>query len=315
MIKKKLILLFLFICVCLSVIPSSFENKDVQDLLDALESSLEQKDIEAYLKHFAPELRDQEEMDLREKFEQLDLDSVAVFRTQRQILTENGIRTYLNVMFENPDIVVIEVWRLELENSSDQWQIKEKGITRDVRNLYKIRIPSGREERVDRVDIQHADIQITFDNPAVFYDNLADVETALLVIGEGEVRFSPSLPRERHQLELVYKKGYLQDRLNYVFVRCSGSLFEKNIRIVKAQGGSLPISQAEKNRAYSLFVKHYSRSFTVENSLNGQLLTIIPQGEESVIEFEGRKTGKFSYIFSPSQKKKLPFTSGRKKGS
>lgn len=299
MIKRKLVRLLLIICVCSVVISSSFGDQGVQDLLDRIKSSLEQKDIEAYLNIFAPEIREQEEIALREKFEQLNLESVTVFKTRRQITTENGIRTYLNVLFESPNAVVIEVWRLDLENSSDQWQIKEKEIMRDVRNLYKIRIPSGREERVSRVEIKHADIQITFHNPIVFYDNLPDVETALLVIGEGELHFSPSLQRERHQLELVYKKGYLQDRLSYVFVRCSNSLFENNIRIEKSRGNGLPIDQSEKNRAYSLFAKHYSRSFTVENSLNGKLLSVIPQGEETVIEFEGDKIGKFTYIFSP----------------
>ena len=299
MIKKKLVRLLLIICVCPIIISFSFGDQGVQDLLDRIESSLKQKDIEAYLNIFAPEIREQEEIALQEKFEQLNLESVTVFKTRRQITTENGIRTYLNVLFESPNAVVIEVWRLELENSLDQWQIKEKEIIRDVRNLYKIRIPSGREERVSRVEIKHADIQITFHNPIVFYDNLPDVETALLVIGEGELHFSPSLQRERHQLELVYKKGYLQDRLSYVFVRCSNSLFENNIRIEKSQGNGLPIDQSEKNRAYSLFAKHYPRSFAVENSLNGKLLSVIPQGEETVIEFEGDKIGKFTYIFSP----------------
>jgi hypothetical protein len=298
-IKKKLVRLLLIICVCPVVISFSLGDQGVQDLLDRIESSLEQKDIEAYLNIFAPEIREREEIALREKFEQLNLESVKVFKTRRQITTENGIRTYLNVLFESPNAVVIEVWRLDLENSSDQWRIKEKEIKRDVRNLYKIRIPSGREERVSRVEIKHADIQITFHNPIVFYDNLPDVETALLVIGEGELRFSPSLQRERHQLELVYKKGYLQDRLSFVFVRCSNSLFENNIRIEKSQRNGLPIDQSEKNRAYSLFAKHYPRSFTVENSLNGKLLSVIPQGEETVIEFEGDNIGKFTYIFSP----------------
>jgi hypothetical protein len=150
--------------VCSVIISFSFGEQDVQDLLDRIESSLEQKDIEAYLNNFAPEIREQEEIALREKFEQLNLESVTVFKTRRQITTDNGIRTYLNVLFESPNAVVIEMWRLDLENSSDQWQIKEKEIKRDVRNLFKIRIPSGREERVSRVEIKHADIQITFHN-------------------------------------------------------------------------------------------------------------------------------------------------------
>jgi len=298
-IKQKFIRFFLFFCIFPVVFSFSFGDQGVQDLLDKIKSSLEKKDITAYLNIFPPGIRDQEKKNLLEKFEQLNMDSVTVFKTGKQINAGNTIRTYLNVLFENSNSVVIEVWRLDLENSSGQWRIKEKEIARDIRNLYKIKIPSGREERANRVDIKHADIQITFHNAVVFYDNIPDVETALLVIGEGELQFSPSLARERHQLELVYNKSFLRDRLKYVFVRCSNSLFEKNIRIEKSQGNNYPVDQSEKNRAYSLFTQHYSRSFTVENSLNGRLLSVIPQGDEAVIEFEGERIGKFTYIFSP----------------
>ena len=299
MIKNKTIQLLIFLCISLFFVSSSFGEQGVEDLLDRVESSLEQKDFTAYLNFFAPDMREKEEKALREKFEELNLENVTVFKTRKRIEIDNGIRTYLNVIFENAHLVIIEMWRLDLEHSSDKWQIGEKMITRDVRNLHKIQIPSGREERVSRVEIKHADIQISFRDPVVFYDNIPDVETALLVIGEGELNFTPSLARERHQLELVYKKDFLHDRLNYVFVRCSNVLFESNIRIEKARGKSTAINQAEKNRAYSLFSQLYSRSFTVENSLDGNLFSVIPQEEEAVFEFEGAKIGKFTYIFSP----------------
>ena len=299
MIKNKAIKILIFICVCPLLISYSFGDQGIQDLLDGIESSLEQKDFKAYLNWFAPDLREKEEKALQEKFEELKLKNVSVFKTRKRIEIENGFRTYLNLVFENAHAVIIEMWRLDLEQASDQWQVGEKRIIRDVRNLYKIQIPSGREERVSRVEIKHADIQISFRDPVVFYDNIPDVETALLVIGEGELHFAPSLERERHQLELVYKKDFLHDRLNYVFVRCSNALFESNIRIEKKQEESTPIGNAEKNMAYSLFAQHYSRSFTVENSLDGKMFSVIPKAEEAVIEFEGRKIGKFTYIFSP----------------
>ncbi len=299
MIKNKAFRLSLIFCIISFFYSYSFGNQGVESLLDSIVSSLEQKDFSAYLDLFAPELKEKEEAGLQEKLEGFDLEKVTVYKTRKRIDIENGIRTYLDVVFENAYSVIIEIWSLDLENSSDQWRIGEKRITRDVRNLYKIQIPSGREDRVSRVEIEHADIKISFRDPIVFYDNIPDVETALLVIGEGELLFTPSLARERHQLELVYKKDFLHDRLNYVFVRCSNAFFESNIRIEKSQGNSTPIDQAEKNRAYSLFTQHYSRSFTVENSLDGKMLSIIPQDEEAVIEFEGGKIGKFTYIFSP----------------
>jgi len=297
--RKCLISIILFICFPFFFTLHSFGNKSINELLSHIERSLKQKDIPAYLDVFSPDIRVQEERSISLKVDRLELDNITIFRTNRFIETEAGTRAYVSVIFENEYAAKIEVWLLDFQNVGGQWQIRKKEVARNIRNLYKIQIPSGREERVKEVEIKHADLTISFQNPMVFYDNIPDLETALLVVGEGELLFTPSLPRERHQLELVYKSRFLKDKLNYVYLRCSNSLFERNIRIEKGEASDLPISQTDINRAYSLFSKHYSRSFTIENSLNGELLSSIPQGDQAVIEFEGQKIGKFTYIFSP----------------
>jgi hypothetical protein len=297
--RKSFINIILFISFPFLSTLHSFGNQSINDLLSHIERSLKQKDIPAYLDVFSPDIKDQEKISISHKFDQLEFDNITVFRTNSYTETDASTRAYVNVLFENAYAAKIEVWLLDFQYVDGQWKIRKKEVTRDVRNLYKIQIPSGREERVSQVEIKHADLNISFRNPIVFYDNIQDIETALLVLGEGEILFTPSLPRERHQLELVYKTRFLKDRLNYVYLRCSDSLFEKNIRIERKEGRDLPISLTDKKRADSLFNKHYPRSFTIENSLNGELLSFIPQGEEAVIEFEGQKIGKFSYIFSP----------------
>jgi hypothetical protein len=264
-----------------------------------MRDALQQKDLSAYLEFFSPELREREELAISQKFDPAGIGKLTFFKTDSLKETEEGIRAYLKVLFENSYSVAIEIWRLDFAERDGRWRVAAKEVTKDITNLYKIHIPSGREERVERVEISNADISISFQNPVVFYDNIPDVETALLVIGEGKLLFSPSLAREKHQLELIYKAKVIEDKLSYVYVRCSNSGFRQNVRIEKGQGERLPVEQAERTRAYSLFAKHYARSFTIENSLNGELLSFIPQGEEAVIEFEGNKTGRMTYIFSP----------------
>lgn len=303
-IRKKTLIFSL--CLALSylfVFPSG--GQSIRESMVNMQDALKQKDIKAYLEFFAPGLREREEEDISYKFKQQEMEKVTFFIADRLKETDNGLRTYLKILFENAHAVVIEVWRLDLAENEGQWQVVAKEVTKDISNLYKMQIPSGREERVERVEIKNRDIAISFQNPAVFYDNIPDVETALLVIGEGKLRFSPSLPRERHQLELVYDRGFIEDSLSYVYVRCSDSGFKENIRIEKSSEGGLPVEQTERTRAYSLFAEHYRRSFTVENSLNGELLSFIPQGEETVIEFEGKRTGKLTYIFSPFSEEEI----------
>jgi len=305
MMKKSLAVVILFASLNCSLTLYSFGNQRVNDLLSYVERSLKNKDIPAYLDAFSPEIREVEKRLISSHFDSLEWENISYFKTNRLIETETGNRAYVSVMFENVYAVKIEVWRLEFNIIDDQLYIRNKEVIRDLKRLYKLQIPSGREEQVKYVEIKHADLAITFQNPLVFYDNVPDIETALLVVGEGELLFSPSLPRERHQLDLVYKNRFLKDKLNYVYLRCSDSLFNRNVRIEKGEGKKYPPAQSDLNKAYSLFSKLYYRSFTIENSLNGELLSFIPQGEETVIEFEGKKTGKFTYIYSPFSKEEL----------
>jgi hypothetical protein len=212
---------------------------------------------------------------------------------------ENEARIYLRVLYENSYSVTFEIWKLDLFKESGQWLIENKGIVGDVNTLYRVQIPSERIERAKRVEVRHADFDMFFEDALVFYDNLPDIETALLVVGKGHMRFSPSIPREQHQLEMIFKRRILEDRLEHAYLRFSGSFFDNNIRIIKDDRVSLPPQEFEINRAYSLFKKYYPNSFTVENSLNSELVSFLPQGDSAVFDFKGVNIGDFSYIFSP----------------
>ncbi|NIM59776.1 MAG: hypothetical protein GTO16_12685 [Candidatus Aminicenantes bacterium] len=166
--------------------------------------------------------------------------------------------------------------------------------------MYKINIPSERAERVKSIEIEHTDIKLSFRDAIVFYDNVPGLETGLLILGKGHLHFSPSDSGEKHQLGLIYKKSFLEDELTYTYLRFSDYFFRKNIRIVKnSEVKDFEASILEINKAHSLFSKYYSRSFTIENSLNKELLTTLPQGDEVVFNFGGKKLGDLTYIYSP----------------
>lgn len=299
--KGKIIILSSLLVFCLFLIPQlPAQEESINDLISKIQDSLKIKDIPAYLENFFPEVRNEEEEKIRNLFDQFQIENVALFEAKRGISYGNEAKIYLKALFQNSYSVVIETWKLVLTKEKQQWQIKEKNMVGEAKELYKIKIPSDKAEKVKLVEIEHVDIKLTFKDAILFYDNIPGFDTALLVIGNGHLYFSPSDPKERHQLELLYKKKFLEDRLNYAYLRFSNFFFKNNIRIVVEKNEKeLRVSEAEKNKAYSIFSKHYSRSFTIENSLNGELLSFLPQGEEAVFEFDGRKIGKFTYIYSP----------------
>jgi len=298
--KNKVIKLLLILTFSFLLPQLSAQERTINGLLSQVQYSLKDKDIRAYLENFSPEIRSEEESRIRNLFEQFDIENVTLYKATKGIGGKDKGEIYLKALFQNSYVVMIETWQLIIQKEKDAWQIKEKKMMGEGKELYKIKIPSERAEKVESIEIDHADIKIVFQNAAIFYDNIPGFETALLVIGNGSLRFTPSDPKEKHQLEMLYKKRFLEDRLNYVYLRFSNFFFNKNIRIERIKDErERRVSEKDREEAYLLFDKHYSRSFTIENSLNGELLSFLPEGEEAVFEFDGRKIGRFTYIYSP----------------
>lgn len=301
MVMMKKDSLFISVLCVLLLIPglSIPQTPSVDNLISELQTALDEKDFDTYLSFFSPELRAQEEAVITSLIQQLGLENVRLFKSRFQMSEDRAVRLQIQAFFENSYSAVFETWRLELVRENGRWNITAKSIIGDVSNLYKIIIPSDRGERVSVFEVKHADISLNFRNALVFHDNIPGLETALIVMGDGHLRFTPSLDREQHQLDLLYGKPYLEDRLEYAFLRFSSEFFAKNIKMVRDEANTQPVEQAERNKAYSLFTKHYNRSFTIENSLTDGLLSFLPQGEEAVFAFKGRRIGDFTYVYSP----------------
>lgn len=279
--------------------PSSAEP-DLDVFLAQLRSRLEALDFEAYADFFLQELREEQQTAIRSYFERHGMQAASLYPVRGGKIAAAEPEVFLQALFHNSYAAIIETWRLTLTQRESRWLIKEKRVSSTLSSLYKISIPSSRVERVQAVDVVHEDIHLKFRDAWVFYDNIPDQETALVVIGEGRVVFSPSDPVEKHQLKLLYKKDRLEDRLEFTFFRFSSSFFKSKVLITPGPfSPETNVPESLHNRAYSIFSKYHFRYFTTRNSLTGEPLSFLPQGDETVIEFKGKKNGEFTYIYSP----------------
>jgi hypothetical protein len=266
--------------------------------VERLQGFLQSRDLPAYLETFRPELRPAEQSRLSAFFDDLKMTGV-VLRPAGVQKPVNGLtRVFVQAFFENDYSAIIESWTLALEKDGVAWSVRRLDVNGTMTRLYKVRIPSGPAVRARRVEISHVDVRFTFTDAAVFYDNLPGVETALVVVGRGQIAFAPAEANEKHQLDLLYKRDRIDEDVESLFVRCSSSFFNSNIVIETDEGGAA-VSAAERDKAAAVFSRNYPRSFTIESSFAGGLLSFLPQGDEAVLEFKARKIGEMAYIYYP----------------
>jgi len=302
---SRIISLFFFFCG-LFITQVSAQEQSIDEFILQVQKDLESHDIPAYLEAFVPALREAEKVALEDKVNISEIDKITFHRASKDVQKKDRVTAYFQVLYENDYSAMIETWRLFLSQMDKEWQIEKKDVVGELKSLYKIKIPSDRVERVRSFKVRHVDIELSFEEASLFYDNIPGLETALIVIGKGFLTFSPSIPREQHQLQLIYKSKVLQESLEYAYLRFSDDFFHNNIKITKASiQDSRPVSKPEIDKARSIFDRHYARSLAIENSLNKELLSFVPQDEQAIFEFKGEDIDPLTYIYSPFAEDKV----------
>ncbi|MCX8159933.1 MAG: M1 family aminopeptidase [Candidatus Saccharicenans sp.] len=291
--------------LCLRLYPA---QPSAPEHLRPLVKALETRSLEAYLELCLPEIRQAESQALAAYLNQPGLESLSIFFSGES-RDQNGLnRAFFQVLLQKEYSAVIEVWQITYNLGPDGLRIHQRLVSSSLKDLYRLRFPGERSTRARHIRLAQKDIVITFTEGQIFFDNLPGIETAIIIIGRGQVSFRPSDEIERNQLNRVYRKPAFEEDLEYVYVRGSDSYFQDNLLYEPVEGlpGSIP-EEVLNNRVYSIFSRNYSRSFTLENSLTGELLTFLPPAGETVIELKTVKGGEFTYVYSPFAEEEISF--------
>ncbi len=295
----------IFSILCLLILPFSSHGQqetnsyDLEGFIDDLKQAIEKKDLESFKRSFASDLKEIEEARFKNFIYDFSMDSISVENISISQKDSYRSEVYLTLIFQNLYSVIFDTWRLELAKANGAWKILNKISIGQTQTLYKLKIPSEKIERVKKIEVNHKDISFTFEDSVLFYDNIPDLDTGLIVIGKGQVEFTPSLSRERHHLELMYRDPSINARIEYLYLRFSPDYFDKNVKIIKGGVEERPILESERQMAQELFEKNYPRSFTVRSSLTNDFFSVLPKEEEVAFDFKTKKIGELTYIFSP----------------
>ncbi|HPN16273.1 MAG TPA: M1 family aminopeptidase [Candidatus Aminicenantes bacterium] len=282
---------------------------DVRTFLSGLKEAFESSDRAAYLAYFEAEIRDAEGA-AYDSLRQASRMTQAVFFPATNVFEDKeGVPLFVQAVFQNDLEALFESWELELARDGERRVIRAKSVIGNPAIFLKLKIPSDRIERAARIEIRHDDLEATFENAWVFYDNIPDRPTGLIIIGSGRLRFRPSSETERHQLALRYKTENLDKPLVSAYLRFSPSFFANRIKITPETGpaGSCPPGEIAKARA--LFRRYYGGSFTIDNPIAGARLSVLPQSDQAVFEFGTDSRSGFGYGYSPFSEEEIHFWS------
>jgi len=285
----------------LSLIYQTWAQTEPPAYIIQLKNILEQQDFERYAALCAPEIRENENAKLNSYFRDLGLEKLKLFYAGEVQDADHLGRAYFQVLLHNNYQAMIEIWQFSYRKQENgKIEILERQVTSSLSNLFYLRFPGLDSKLARNVTLEQKDISLTFSEAQIFFDNLPDLDTAMVIVGKGRVHFYPSDEIERNQLRRRFKKPFLEDDLEYVYLRAADVFFRHNLKYEEVDSISQKIpAEVMSNKVYSIYAKNYPRSFTLESSLTKDLLTFLPQSEETVIEIKTVNKGEFTYIYSP----------------
>jgi hypothetical protein len=183
----------------------------------------------------------------------------------------------------------IESWRF----------VGAEGLT-SVEGLYKIRVNTNRPLTARNLEITSEDLVIALQEGTVYLVECDEGVTGLVLIGRGELRFSPTSDAERGQVKLFSGSDTLTSPFEEAYIRLSPSDYEKRVTTASLTAGT-PQERIAR-RALEVFARESNRSFNVDlQDLSSEAWHLLPPADDFLAEVDTRRFDALTYTRSSAQ--------------
>ena len=171
--------------------------------------------------------------------------------------------------------------------------VNAEGLT-SVEGLYRLRLNVTEALAARDLEITAEDLSLTLQEGTVFRVESDDGVTGLVLIGRGEMRFSPSPLTERGQVRIFAGSDTLASPYEAAFVRFNPLQYEH--RVATAQ--LIPTTAPERTvrRAQEMFNESAPLSFSVDlQDMSRDTWHLVPPGDDFLADVDTRRFDKLTY--------------------
>jgi len=182
----------------------------------------------------------------------------------------------------------------------DSWRFVATESLTSVEGLYKLRLNTARPLIAKNLEIASEDLVLTLREGTVFTVDCDEGITGLVLIGRGEMRFSPAMAAERGQLRIFSGEDTLTTPFEEAFVRLSPSDYRDRVTT-----SSLTLGTAQERivrRAQDVFSRESPKSFSVDlQDLTKETWHLLPPPQDFLADVDTRRFDTLTYTRSSVQ--------------
>ena len=294
----------------ISAVPAAGQPTDdgVRTLLTRLEQALQTGEADNYTELLLPAVSAAPASASRAyNFTALEFRSgvtrVIVLERDRQdlpgTLPGNGYRLVVDAFVEYGDRARVATWQLDIRRVDEsEWRIADQERLSAVESLYRLSVNPTAQFDARDFRISAEDLELTLVEGSIFTVSTDQGITGLVLMGRGEMRFSPTPETEKGQVRIFAGSDAVESRFDAAYIRLGS--FSAHADPTKLAPRA--VDQRDLRRAEQIFREESAKSFTLDlGDLARDTWSLLPGGADFLAEVRTRRFGTITYARSASE--------------
>ena len=218
-------------------------------------------------------------------------------------LPGDGYRLLVEVLRESGQRADLTTWRLDVRrrgNDPADWGILSQEVLTTLQGLYRLVLNTRRQFVARDLVVSAEDLKLSVPEASVFMAETEAGPTAYVILGRGEMTFSPAPRTERSQLRVVTGNEVLQIPFEGLFVRVHPST--ASARVSAREMIERPVDPRDLKRAEDLFRQESVKSFGLDlGDLSADSWSLLPLPGDILAEIRTRRFDTLTYTKSSEE--------------
>jgi hypothetical protein len=219
-------------------------------------------------------------------------------------LPGDGYRLMVDVMLESGAEAKVSTWRLDVRRRGGgtvgDWGIVSQQVMTTLQGLHHLALNPAREVAVKDLDVRAEDLRLVVPEGVMFVAEIEGWPTALVILGRGEMTFSPAPAAERGQMTVLTGNEVFQTPFDAIFVRVNPN--DAQAHVVARVMDERPVDARDFKRADDVFHQEVVKSFGLDlGDLSPDAWSLLPLPGDFLAEIRTRRYDTLTYARSTDE--------------
>jgi Peptidase family M1 domain len=229
------------------------------------------------------------------------------FRTPLEgTLPGEGYQLTVEALIESGDVARLTTWSLDVKRLHEptpdagggEWAIAGQRLLGTLPALYRLSLDQVTQFSARTLVVTAEDLEFTIPDADVFVAKAGTEPTAIVVLGRGQMRFSPTQAAERGQVKIFSGAEVLTTPVDALFVRVPPGEFDRHVSGVLEPRS---VNARQWQQAAEVFREEAGHSFGLDlGDLSSGNWSMLPTSGDFLAEIRTRRFGGLTYVRSTS---------------